>query len=249
MSHAPRTTPDASSRPDRPRRRSASRAAGAPTPRPESAANTQRSREARHADNRRDDNRRPSSPAPDAAPLVAIEPSGPAVTSFAKLGVPAALVSCLAAQGIDSAFPIQSATLPDSLAGRDVLGRGRTGSGKTIAFALPLVARLAADRPSRPPRPPARPRAAARPASSPRRCTRRIAPLADGDGPDAPRPSSAASARAVRSPRCATASTSSSPAPAASRTSSASATCASTTSRSPCSTRPTTWPTSASCPA
>ena len=144
MSHAPRTTTDASSRPDRPRRRSASRAAGAPTPRPESAANTQRSREARHADNRRDDNRRPSAPAPDAAPLVAIEPSGPAVTSFAKLGVPAPLVSCLAAQGIDSAFPIQSATLPDSLAGRDVLGRGRTGSGKTIAFALPLVARLAA---------------------------------------------------------------------------------------------------------
>jgi superfamily II DNA/RNA helicase len=46
------------------------------------------------------------------------------------------------AQGIESAFPIQSATLPDSLAGRDVLGRGRTGSGKTIAFALPLVARL-----------------------------------------------------------------------------------------------------------
>jgi superfamily II DNA/RNA helicase len=68
------------------------------------------------------------------------------VTSFADLGVPAPLVSTLADQGIDSAFPIQTATLPDSLAGRDVLGRGRTGSGKTIAFALPLVARLAAER-------------------------------------------------------------------------------------------------------
>ena len=143
MSHAPRTTTDATARPDRPRRRAATRPAGAPTSRPESSAQTQRSREARHADSRRDDNRRPSAPARDAAPLVAIEPSGPAVTSFAKLGVPAPLVSCLAAQGIASAFPIQSATLPDSLSGRDVLGRGRTGSGKTIAFALPLVARLA----------------------------------------------------------------------------------------------------------
>ena len=70
--------------------------------------------------------------------------TGPAITSFAELGVPANLVAVLAAQGIDSAFPIQSATLPDSLAGRDVLGRGRTGSGKTIAFALPLVAGLVA---------------------------------------------------------------------------------------------------------
>ena len=80
----------------------------------------------------------------ETAPLVAVVPSGPVVTSFAELGVPAALVSCLAHQGILEAFPIQSATLPDSLSGRDVLGRGRTGSGKTIAFALPLVARLSA---------------------------------------------------------------------------------------------------------
>ncbi|WP_432543220.1 DEAD/DEAH box helicase [Kineococcus sp. SYSU DK002] len=64
--------------------------------------------------------------------------------SFAELGVPAALVEVLTARGVDRPFPIQAATLPDSLAGRDVLGRGRTGSGKTIAFALPLVARLAA---------------------------------------------------------------------------------------------------------
>ena len=78
----------------------------------------------------------------EAAPLVATVPTGPVVTSFAELGVPAALVAVLASQGILEAFPIQSATLPDSLAGRDVLGRGRTGSGKTIAFALPLVARL-----------------------------------------------------------------------------------------------------------
>ncbi|GED00272.1 hypothetical protein KVA01_24260 [Kocuria varians] len=63
--------------------------------------------------------------------------------SFEDLGVPEALSADLARVGITEAFPIQEKTLPDSLAGRDVLGRGRTGSGKTVAFALPLVARLA----------------------------------------------------------------------------------------------------------
>ena len=57
--------------------------------------------------------------------------------------MPARLADVLASDGKTDAFPIQRDTLPDSLAGRDVLGRGRTGSGKTIAFALPLVARLA----------------------------------------------------------------------------------------------------------
>lgn len=65
------------------------------------------------------------------------------MTTFAALGTPKALADTLAAQGIESPFPIQVKTLPDTLAGRDVLGRGRTGSGKTIAFAIPLVARLA----------------------------------------------------------------------------------------------------------
>jgi superfamily II DNA/RNA helicase len=65
------------------------------------------------------------------------------LTSFLELGVPARLSDVLARQGIETPTPIQSATLPDSLAGRDVLGRGRTGSGKTYAFLLPLVARLA----------------------------------------------------------------------------------------------------------
>jgi superfamily II DNA/RNA helicase len=64
------------------------------------------------------------------------------LTSFANLGVPARLSTVLARQGIEIPTPIQAATLPDSLAGRDVLGRGRTGSGKTYAFLLPLVARL-----------------------------------------------------------------------------------------------------------
>jgi superfamily II DNA/RNA helicase len=53
------------------------------------------------------------------------------------------IISALAAQGIDSPFPIQIDTLPDSLKGRDVLGRGKTGSGKTLAFSIPLVTRLA----------------------------------------------------------------------------------------------------------
>jgi superfamily II DNA/RNA helicase len=65
------------------------------------------------------------------------------LATFTDLGVPKALSAVLAQQGIESAFPIQEKTLPDSLAGRDVLGRGRTGSGKTVAFALPLVSRLA----------------------------------------------------------------------------------------------------------
>ena len=85
-----------------------------------------------------------ASPAPS-------QPVSAAAEGFAALGVPAPLVAVLAAQGISTPFPIQRATLPDSLAGRDVLGRGRTGSGKTYAFALPVLARLAGTaRPRRP---------------------------------------------------------------------------------------------------
>ena len=69
--------------------------------------------------------------------------TSPARTGFAALGVPEEIVATLAEHGIRSPFPIQTATLPDSLAGRDVLGRGRTGSGKTIAFAVPTVVALA----------------------------------------------------------------------------------------------------------
>ena len=65
----------------------------------------------------------------------------PAV-SFAAAGVPAPLVAALAAAGITTPFPIQAATLPDALAGRDILGRGQTGSGKTLGFCIPLAAGL-----------------------------------------------------------------------------------------------------------
>jgi superfamily II DNA/RNA helicase len=66
--------------------------------------------------------------------------------TFAVLGVPAHLAAVLTDRGITTPTPIQRVTLPDSLAGRDVLGRGRTGSGKTYAFLLPVVARLQASR-------------------------------------------------------------------------------------------------------
>ena len=76
---------------------------------------------------------------------------------------PAPLVAVLADAGITAPFPIQTATLPDSLAGRDVLGRGRTGSGKTYAFVLP-AARPARRGPRQAPAgPPPRPGARADP--------------------------------------------------------------------------------------
>ena len=58
--------------------------------------------------------------------------------TFADLGVRAPLVDVLAEGGITRPFPIQVETLPDTLAGRDVLGRGKTGSGKTLAFSIPI---------------------------------------------------------------------------------------------------------------
>ncbi|WP_327711600.1 DEAD/DEAH box helicase [Streptomyces sp. NBC_00464] len=73
-------------------------------------------------------------------------PALPAVEAFAELDMPAALLKTLGAQGVTDPFPIQGATLPNSLAGRDILGRGRTGSGKTLAFGLALLARTAGRR-------------------------------------------------------------------------------------------------------
>ncbi len=62
--------------------------------------------------------------------------------SFSDLGVPADLVAALAKRGITEPFAIQAATIPDALAGKDVCGRAPTGSGKTVAFGIPLVARI-----------------------------------------------------------------------------------------------------------
>ncbi|MFE0734781.1 DEAD/DEAH box helicase [Streptomyces sp. NPDC058855] len=96
------------------------------------------------------DARRPAPPAASAAtpgeerpePVAAL----PAAETFEDAGLPAALLTALAEQGVTRPFPIQAAILPSALAGRDVLGRGRTGSGKTLAFGLPLLARTAGRR-------------------------------------------------------------------------------------------------------
>ncbi|MFE2236194.1 DEAD/DEAH box helicase, partial [Streptomyces sp. NPDC059442] len=70
------------------------------------------------------------------------ETSEPTIT-FADLGLPEGVVRKLAQNGVTTPFPIQAATIPDALAGKDILGRGRTGSGKTLSFGLPTLARLA----------------------------------------------------------------------------------------------------------
>ncbi|MGW2300443.1 DEAD/DEAH box helicase [Streptomyces sp. NPDC001809] len=70
------------------------------------------------------------------------EPAEPTVT-FGDLGLPDGVVRKLAQNGVTTPFPIQAATIPDALAGKDILGRGRTGSGKTLSFGLPLLAGLA----------------------------------------------------------------------------------------------------------
>ena len=69
----------------------------------------------------------------------------PASPSFADFGLPAPLLDALSAVGYESPSPIQAATIPPLLAGRDMLGQAQTGTGKTAAFALPALARLDAD--------------------------------------------------------------------------------------------------------
>ena len=87
------------------------------------------------------------------ASAAAVAPVGPPPTTrsatgvtFADLGLPAPIVEALRQRGIHAPFAIQEATIPDALAGRDVLGRGQTGSGKTLAFGLPTLTRLSSGR-------------------------------------------------------------------------------------------------------
>ncbi|MFE0652641.1 DEAD/DEAH box helicase [Streptomyces sp. NPDC059534] len=87
-----------------------------------------------------------STPKDEFATPPTVTPALPAATSFAELDLPAEVLDVLAREGVETPFPIQAATLPDALAGRDVLGRGRTGSGKTLAFGLPLLVRTAGRR-------------------------------------------------------------------------------------------------------
>ncbi|MCX4553382.1 MULTISPECIES: DEAD/DEAH box helicase [unclassified Streptomyces] len=90
--------------------------------------------------------RRPAAQQGEFALPVTLTPALPPAASFADMEMPSELLKTLAGLGMTEPFPIQSATLPNSLAGRDVLGRGRTGSGKTLAFGLGMLARTAGQR-------------------------------------------------------------------------------------------------------
>jgi len=95
--------------------------------------------------------RRPRSQRRPSTPLVSLaaEPTDTPLSvaragaTFADIGLPTALVSALHDHGLKAPFAIQTVTIPDSLAGRDVLGRAQTGSGKTLAFGLPMLTKLA----------------------------------------------------------------------------------------------------------
>jgi len=82
-----------------------------------------------------------------------------AITSdtFEAMGLHAKVLIALTGMGAETPFPIQASTIPAAMSGRDVLGRGKTGSGKTIAFTVPLVQKLIAA--GSVPRKPGKPRA------------------------------------------------------------------------------------------
>ncbi|MGJ5897674.1 DEAD/DEAH box helicase [Streptomyces niveiscabiei] len=125
MTVSRKVDPRMSRRPQRPNRRASSSSSSSPSgsSRPSAAPAASRPREFRLPES--------------------TTPALPPVADFADLDMPAALLKTLAAQGVTTPFPIQAATLPNSLAGRDLLGRGRTGSGKTLAFGLAVLARTA----------------------------------------------------------------------------------------------------------
>ncbi|MGO1020583.1 DEAD/DEAH box helicase [Streptomyces rubiginosohelvolus] len=84
--------------------------------------------------------------AAEAPEAEASEASTEPTVTFGDLGLPEGIVRKLAQNGVTTPFPIQAATIPDALAGKDILGRGRTGSGKTLSFGLPTLAALAGGR-------------------------------------------------------------------------------------------------------
>ena len=128
-------------------------------------------------------------------PFLPVSRRPDAPVTFADLGVPADLVRTLHAAGLDAAFPIQAMTVPDGLAGRDLCGRAPTGSGKTIAFGIPLVARVAKAAPEAPARPRARPDPRARRAGLRRARVARRAAASCGSRPCTAAPASARSSR------------------------------------------------------
>ena len=102
--------------------------------------------------------RRPSPPSPAAELEAALDATQltapPPATTFADLELPTPLVAALAKRGLEAPFAIQARAIPDALAGRDVLGRAQTGGGKTLAFGLPVLARLASSAAKRTPNAP-----------------------------------------------------------------------------------------------
>lgn len=88
-------------------------------------------------------NAKPPAPKGELTTPQTAAPGLPPVESFDALGLPPELTATMTGLGVTEPFPIQAATLPNALAGRDVLGRARTGSGKTLAFGLALLARTA----------------------------------------------------------------------------------------------------------
>ncbi|GAA3798664.1 DEAD/DEAH box helicase [Streptomyces coacervatus] len=117
------------------------------TPRTNARTNTRTSNTPKRSPRSRTGGRgRPAASGGEFALPVTVTPALPPVEAFAELGMPARLLATLGAEGVTAPFPIQGATLPNSLAGRDVLGRGRTGSGKTLAFGLALLARTEGQR-------------------------------------------------------------------------------------------------------
>ena len=82
--------------------------------------------------------------------LTAESKDPPLAVTFAELGVPSSVTRVLASQGIAQPFEVQTAAIPDALAGRDICGRAPTGSGKTIAFGIPVIVRTAGSRPKAP---------------------------------------------------------------------------------------------------
>ncbi|MFC8626340.1 DEAD/DEAH box helicase [Streptomyces anulatus] len=84
----------------------------------------------------------PAAEIADSAEEIADEADAEPTITFGDLGLPEGIVRKLAQNGVTAPFPIQAATIPDALAGKDILGRGRTGSGKTLSFGLPLLASL-----------------------------------------------------------------------------------------------------------
>ena len=127
--------------------------------RPQDRNNQTRSRRRPQQPRIHQEKRQPQGTEPRATPATPVTPvpTGPAAgvdTSvlFADMGLPDPVVKELSAQGLKHPFPIQAAAIPDALAGKDVLGRGPTGSGKTFTFGLPVITRLtgAASRPGKP---------------------------------------------------------------------------------------------------